>query len=163
MRVLGLDPGVADTGWGVIDVTGNQLAAVAYGSIKTPAKQPLKERLVSIHDQLHQLIAEHQPDKAAVEELFFYKNVTTAIAVGQARGVLLLTLHQHQLPISEFTPLQVKQAVTSYGSADKQQVQRMVQTLLSLKEIPQPDDAADALAVAICAAQSPLTEQIKNG
>lgn len=157
MTILGLDPGVATVGWGVITSHRGQLHAVAYGTIKTPAKQPLPRRLMTIHQELNDLIKKYRPDHAAVEQLFFCKNVTTAIAVGQARGVLLLTTMEHDLSISEYTPLQVKQTVTSYGGADKRQVQRMVQIFLQLPVLPTPDDAADALAIAICAANHRLT------
>ncbi len=153
--IIGIDPGVATTGWGVIKQTTSSITAVAYGVISTPAKQPLAQRLMTIADDFEKLIKKYQPDKLAIEELFFAKNVTTALAVGQARGVILLLGQRHKLPISEYTPLQVKQAITSFGQADKKQVQKMVAALLRLQTIPQPDDAADALAIAITCAHSP--------
>lgn len=150
MRVLGIDPGTAITGYGVVEGEGDSLALTAYGAITTPANQPLAQRLQHIYRELQALIAEWHPDSAAVEELFFSKNARTALSVGHARGVALLALTEAGLPIQEYKPAEVKQAVAGYGNAPKQQVQGMVQLLLSLDEIPRPDDAADALAVAIC-------------
>jgi len=152
--ILGLDPGIADTGVGVIKKEGHKLSCLFYSSIKTSAGLPLADRLAILNIELDKLIKKYQPQIIAVEELFFCKNVKTALVVGQARGVLLLTAKQNGLPVVEFTPLQVKQAVSSYGKAGKVQVQKMVKLLLDLKEIPKPDDAADALAIAICAANS---------
>jgi len=153
--ILGIDPGIADTGFGVIKKTGNnQLTCLAYGSIKTNAKLELAERLEIINKELKKQIKKYKPELMAVEQLFFCKNAKTALVVGQARGVALLTARQNKIPVVEFTPLQVKQAVSSYGQASKMQVQKMVKLLLNLKEIPKPDDAADALAIAICAAHS---------
>jgi crossover junction endodeoxyribonuclease RuvC len=151
---MGIDPGIADTGFGFIRKEAGKMICLSYGSIKTSSKKDLNERLVELHDSLNELIIRFKPDMVGVEELFFCKNVKTALVVGQARGVILLTTKQHKLPLFEFTPLQVKQAVSSYGKADKGQVQRMVKILLNLKIIPRPDDAADALAIAICAANS---------
>jgi crossover junction endodeoxyribonuclease RuvC len=148
--ILGIDPGIADTGYGLIRDCGGRLECLAYGSIKTNPKQGLPERLLRLSEGLEKVIREYKPAKAAVESLFFCNNAKTAIAVGQARGVVIMTLKQAGLPITEFTPLQVKQAVACYGQATKTQVQRMVKTILGLKELPKPDDAADALAVAIC-------------
>jgi crossover junction endodeoxyribonuclease RuvC len=150
MVILGLDPGIADTGYGVIE-TGRSvdLKCLAYGSIKTPAKMPLPERLAVLHQELGRIIATFQPQSVCVEELFFAKNAKTALIVGQARGVILLTCQEAGLQISSLTPLQIKQAVATYGGADKRQVQKMVQMILNLKEIPKPDDAADALAAAV--------------
>lgn len=152
MVILGIDPGIADTGWGVIKSEGGALTALAYGSIKTTAGLPLTERLLTLEKGLGQIIADYQPQVAVVEELFFAKNVKTALVVGQARGVVLLTLARAGLTLKEFKPTQVKQAVTAYGGAGKTQVQKMVQLILKLKELPKPDDAADALALAICGA-----------
>ncbi len=154
MRILGLDPGTATTGDGIIDAPGqhspdSDLRLVAYGVIETPAGDPPAERLQAIFRRLNALIAEYQPERAAVEQLFFGRNITTAIAVGQARGVLLLALADAGIPISEYSPPKVKEAVTGYGKAEKSQIQLMVRHLLDLAETPQPDDAADALAVAI--------------
>ncbi len=154
MRVVGIDPGTATTGYGVIEENAGRLILVAFGTICTPAGQPMPERLLELHSRLIALLALHAPDTAAVESLFFQKNVRTAISVGQARGTVLLALAQCGMPVGEYTPLQVKQAVTGYGGAEKRQVQIMVRTLLGLAELPKPDDAADALAVAICHAHS---------
>jgi len=151
MLVLGIDPGIAITGYGLIQTDHrNDYKCVTYGVITTQAGLPDAERLNILFDELTQLILLHQPDISAVEKLFFQKNVKTAISVGQARGVTMLTLAQAGLPITEYTPNEIKQTVCGYGSAGKSQVQRMVQALLSLPELPKPDDAADALAVAIC-------------
>lgn len=152
--ILGLDPGIADTGWGVIAKSGQKIKMVAGGSIKTSAKLDFIKRLEIIHKELISIIKKYQPETVAVEQLFFCKNVKTALLVGQARGVCLMTIAEHNLPIFEYTPLQVKQALTSYGKADKNQVGQMVRVLLGLKTVPKPDDAADALAVAITCANS---------
>lgn len=151
MVVIGIDPGIAITGYGVVreDEQGN-LAVVAYGVIRTPAGQSLPSRLVALQQELLELLHFHRPESGAVEKLFFQRNVRTAMNVGQARGVALLALAQAGVGVDEYTPVEVKQAVTGYGGADKQQVQSMVRVLLDLESIPQPDDAADALAVAIC-------------
>jgi crossover junction endodeoxyribonuclease RuvC len=149
-RVLGIDPGTATTGYGIVEEDGSQLRAVVSGVIRTDADQPTPARLQAIHRQIKQLAAEWQPAEAAVEELFFSRNVRTAMRVGQARGVAILALADAGLKVAEYTPLAIKQAVTGYGSADKAQMQEMVKMLLHLDEVPRPDDAADALAVAIC-------------
>ena len=150
MVFLGIDPGTAITGYGFVREDDGALQTVAYGTITTPSNWALPQRLVAIQRELSDLIALHRPASAAVEQLFFSRNVRTALAVGHARGVVLLALAQAGVPISEYTPLEVKQAVTGYGRAGKQQVQEMIRVLLGLPEIPKPDDAADALAVAIC-------------
>lgn len=149
MRILGLDPGTATTGYGIIDEEEGQLRAVTYGVIVTEPDQPAAKRLQMIYEGLNRLLGEFRPDTAAIEELFFGRNITTAIAVGQARGVLLLALAEANLPIAEYSPPQVKDAVTGYGKADKKQMQMMVCNLLDLAEPPRPDDAADGLAVAL--------------
>ena len=150
MRILGLDPGTATTGYGIIDVgEDGRLSVVTYGVIRTPAKDEMPHRLQTIYQELSQLIAEYEPDTAGVEELFFGRNVTTAVTVGQARGVLLLALANAGLSIGEYSPPKIKDAVTGYGKADKAQMQLMVRNLLDLEETPRPDDAADGLAVAI--------------
>ena len=152
MVILGIDPGIADTGYGIIKKQKNySLKCLDYGSIKTSPKSSLIDRLELLHLELNKIIQEYKPDIVSVEQLFFCQNAKTAMIVGQARGVVLLTIKQNNILFREFTPLQVKQAVSAYGRASKAQVQRMVKTILNLKEIPQPDDAADALAVAICA------------
>jgi len=151
MIVLGIDPGTATTGYGLVqEHEDGSLAVLTYGVILTSPDDPMPERLIELHRQLHALILLHRPHSGAVEKLFFQKNVRTALAVGQARGVVLMTLAACDVPLEEYTPLEVKQAVAGYGGADKHQVQQMVRALLSLPEIPRPDDAADALAVAIC-------------
>ncbi len=149
MRILGIDPGTATTGFGVIDVENGKLKFVDAGIISTPAGEAMERRLSTLHDELTELLKEFKPQAFAIELLYFASNVTTAMTVGQARGVALLAAAQAGLPIAEYTPLQVKQAVTGYGKADKRQIQEMVKTLLSLSAIPKPDDAADALAIAI--------------
>lgn len=150
MRILGLDPGTATTGYGVIDVADDgRLTAVSFGAITTSPDSPMPERLQHIQRDLQGLLDLYRPDSAAIEEVFFGRNVTTAITVGQARGVLLLTLANAGLPIGEYSPPKIKEAVTGYGKADKTQVQLMVRNLLDLEETPRPDDAADGLAVAI--------------
>lgn len=154
MIVLGIDPGLATTGWGVVEASGSKVVCVEYGCILTPANEDHADRLKQIHNELIELIDTYNPDYIGVEELFFYKNVKTATKVGEARGVMLLTASIKGVPISEYTPLQVKQAVVAYGRAEKIQVQKMVAMILALPEIPKPDDAADALAVAITCAQS---------
>lgn len=148
--ILGIDPGTATTGYGLVrDQRDGSLQAVDFGIIATPKDMPMPQRLVAIHTELQTLIARHQPDSAGLEKLFFQKNITTALTVGQARGVILLALAQAGLQVGEYTPNEVKQAVSGYGSADKKQMQEMVRVLLGLPEIPKPDDAADALAIAI--------------
>lgn len=151
MLALGLDPGTATTGYGLVrlDPDGS-LLAVKYGVITTPKNTPAAERLLTLHDQLQDLLHEHEPETVAVEKLFFQRNVSTALAVGQARGVMLLASARAGLEVYEYTPNEIKQAVAGYGSAGKRQMQEMVRVLLALEDIPRPDDAADALAVAIC-------------
>ena len=149
MKILGIDPGTATTGFGIIEVADHETRAIDYGVISTHKDLPMPERLAELHKDLSELIKTHRPDCCVVEQLFFARNVTTAITVGQARGVVLLAAAQAELEIAEYTPLQVKQAVTGYGQATKKQVQEMVKTILRLKEIPKPDDAADALAIAL--------------
>ena len=150
MRILGIDPGTAITGYGIIDAEGQSLNKISYGSITTPSKQKLSDRLLTINNSLEELIITYEPDEVAVEKLFFNKNTRTALSVGHARGVILLAAARKCLEIGEYTPLQVKQAVAGNGRAAKEQVQFMVRALFSLKEIPSPDDVADALAVAAC-------------
>lgn len=150
MVVIGIDPGTATTGYGLVQENqDSSLSLVAYGVITTPPGLPMSQRLLELHSRLNEILLLHRPASAAVEKLFFSKNVTTAITVGQARGVALLSLAQSGLPVYEYTPMEVKQAVAGYGGAGKGQVQGMVKALLALDEIPNPDDAADALAVAI--------------
>lgn len=150
MRVIGIDPGTAITGWGIVEGDGNNLTALGYGVITTPAGVPLPQRLQTIYQELTAIIQRWQPETAGLEELFFSKNAKTALTVGHGRGVAMLALANANLTIAEYKPLEVKQAITGHGGADKPQIQYMVQLLLSLEDIPRPDDAADALAVAIC-------------
>lgn len=150
MLVLGIDPGTAIVGYGLVrEENDGSLVAVEYGVIRTPAKTPMVERLETIYDSLGDIVKQFQPDRAAVEELFFARNVTTAITVSQARGVILLALKKADLQVNEYKPNVVKQSITGYGGADKTQMQEMVRLLLNLEKIPRPDDAADALAIAI--------------
>jgi crossover junction endodeoxyribonuclease RuvC len=161
--ILGIDPGTAITGFGLVRETDSGLDLVHYGVISTPSKQALPRRLQTIYQGLVDVIRDHQPDAAAVEELFFSRNARTALSVGHARGVTLLALADAGLPIHEYKPLQIKQAVAGYGGADKRQVQEMVRMLLDLDHIPRPDDAADAVAVAVCHIHSArMTELIAN-
>ncbi|MDR2527388.1 MAG: crossover junction endodeoxyribonuclease RuvC [Rickettsiales bacterium] len=150
MIVLGIDPGLSLTGWGIVEVKNNKTIPIKYGCIRTKPSQTLINRLQSINSQLQKIIDEYRPSNAAIEELFFLKEAKTVAAVGQARGAIVLTIALNRIELFEYNPRRIKIALTGYGSADKYQMQRMVKTLLSLKEIPQPDDAADALAVAVC-------------
>jgi len=160
---LGIDPGTATTGYGFVRLQPDgSLLAVNYGVITTPKNTPAPDRLMTLYEQMGELLREYKPETAAVEKLFFQRNVTTAISVGQARGVMLLSLAQARLDVFEYTPNEVKQAVAGYGSAGKRQVQEMVRVLLSLDDIPKPDDAADALAVAICHLHSARTLHLAN-
>jgi crossover junction endodeoxyribonuclease RuvC len=150
MRVLGIDPGTVTTGYGLVEQRGDALRAVTFGTISTQAGLPFAQRLLRIHQELRTLLTRTQPDSAAVEAVFFARNVQSALRLGQARGVALLALAQAAIQVHEYSALEVKQAVTSYGQAGKGQVQEMVRLLLGLAETPSPVDAADALAVAIC-------------
>ena len=150
MIILGIDPGMAIVGYGVVEEKNNVLKPIDYGAITTPSTMETPQRLVAIYDAIQELIARFEPDEVAIEELFFNKNVKTALTVGHARGVAVLAAAKTGLNLYEYTPLQVKQSVVGYGRAEKAQVQQMVKVLLNLKDIPKPDDAADALAVAIC-------------
>ena len=150
LLILGIDPGIARIGFGLVENSGNKFSIIDFGTITTSADKSDTERLKIIHEKLTEIIKEFEPGHMAVEELFFNKNVKTAIRVGQARGVILLSGSEFDLEVAEYTPLQVKQAVVGYGRAQKQQVQQMVKALLNLESIPKSDDAADALAVSIC-------------
>jgi crossover junction endodeoxyribonuclease RuvC len=155
MIILGIDPGTATTGFGVIDYqkkNKKQIVCLDYGIIQTSPKQSVGERLIQINSDLNEIIKKYKPEMAAVESLFFFKNLKTAMPVSQARGVIIYTLSKKNVPFIELTPLQAKTSVTGYGKATKNQVQKMVQNLLSLEKLPKPDDAADALAIAICCA-----------
>jgi crossover junction endodeoxyribonuclease RuvC len=154
MRILGVDPGIAIVGFGLIESNRGSVRMLQYGAVTTEAGLPLATRLVQIENDMTALIAQLKPDEIAVEELFFSKNITTGIAVAHGRGVILCTAERLGVPIFEYTPMQVKQAVAGYGLADKKQVMDMTKRLLKLKAVPKPDDAADALAIAICHARS---------
>ncbi len=163
MRVLGVDPGTAITGWGVVEGDGNDLRMIACGAITTAAGTPLPQRLQTIYRELSNIIEQWQPDTSAIEELFFSKNAKTALAVGHGRGAAMLALANANLSITEYKPLEVKQAIVGYGGADKRQMQQMVKLLLGLDDIPRPDDAADALAVAICHLHSARLRMLEEG
>ncbi len=154
MRILGVDPGYAIVGVGAIDYEGNHFKVVDFGAITTQAGEDMFDRLKTIYDEMVKLIEYVKPDAVAIEELFFQNNQKTAINVAQARGVLILAAKNKNIPVFEYTPLQVKQAVVGYGRADKKQVQQMTKAILNLNEVPKPDDTADALAIAVCHAHS---------
>jgi crossover junction endodeoxyribonuclease RuvC len=154
MRILGVDPGTAITGYGVLDVQGPRLTYRAHGTLTTRKGAPAPERLHTLHTLAERLLVEHRPDLVVVERLYFKQNVTTGLAVAEARGVLILAAAQAGIPVVEYSPTEVKTAVTGYGRAEKRQMQEMVRLLLGLDERPRPDDAADALALAICCAHS---------
>lgn len=154
MIILGIDPGFAIVGYGLLSYVGNRFTTIDYGTIKTAASTPFEERLLTIYDEMDLIIKKYSPDSMAIEELFFNSNAKTAIHVGQARGAIILCAMKNGLKLAEYTPLQVKQAVVGYGRAEKKQVEHMTKIILNLEEIPKEDDAADALAVAICHAHS---------
>lgn len=161
MRIIGIDPGYAIMGWGILDLKGNKFSVVDYGSITTDAGVEAAKRLQHIYAELGAIIAKYQPEEAAIEELFFNNNAKTVILVGEARGIAVLACANAGLEISEYTPLQIKQALVGYGRADKKQVQAMVKAILNLKEVPKPDDTADAVAAAICHGHSRCRRVIK--
>lgn len=150
MRVLGIDPGTATTGFGLVESNRGKLKLIDYGIIKTAADIKMPERLCQISSKVNEIIAEYKPDAVAIEELYYFKNAKTVITVAQSRGVIMMTAAMADKEIAEYTPLQVKQSVVGYGKADKKQVQLMVKTILNMEDLPKPDDAADALAIAIC-------------
>jgi crossover junction endodeoxyribonuclease RuvC len=154
MRILGIDPGTATTGWAILEQNKKELAPIAYGHISTSPKDSTCQRLREVSADIEEIIKKYKPTESAIEDLFFFKNLKTAMKVSQSRGAIMLTLIKADLKVFEYTPLQVKQAVTGYGRADKKQVQQMVKNILKLKEIPTPDDTADAIAIAICHMQS---------
>ena len=154
MRILGIDPGTATTGWAILEQNKKELTPIAYGHISTSSKDSTCQRLEEVAFDIEQIIRKYQPSEGAIEDLFFFKNIKTAMKVSQSRGAIMLTLIKARLKVFEYTPLQVKQSVTGYGRADKKQVQLMVKNILKLKTIPTPDDTADALAIAICHLQS---------
>lgn len=153
MIILGIDPGIARMGWGFVEEIKQKPRAIAYGCFETAKGIPHQERLRGVHDELTRLIQQYKPDRIAVEKLFFSRNVKTALTVGEARGVIMLTCGELDAPVFEISPKEVKQALTGYGQADKLQMQKMIQLILGLKEIPKPDDAADALAIALAGAR----------
>lgn len=163
MRILGIDPGYAILGYGIIDVKGNRFSVVDYGSILTDASMDMPSRLQALYGGLKEIIYKYKPDEASIEELFFNNNAKTAILVGEARGVAVLACADGNLNIGEYTPLQIKQALVGYGRADKKQVQYMVKTMLHLEAVPKPDDTADALAAAICHAHSSGKRDVLKG
>ena len=154
MRILGIDPGLAIVGFGLIEADAGRTQMLQYGTVTTPAGLPLSDRLVQLERDTEELLAQLRPDAIAIEELFFSNNITTGIAVAHARGILLCTAAKSGIPLYEYTPMQVKQAVVGYGLAEKRQVMDMVKRLLKLRSVPRPDDAADALAIALCHARS---------
>ncbi len=160
MIILGIDPGTAITGYGIIKKSGNKISVIKYGVIRTNSSQIFPERLKIIYENICLLIKDYNPGAVAIEQLFFNKNARTALSVGHARGVLILAAVNSAINVSEYTPLQVKQAVVGYGRADKRQVQKMVKSILGLQKLPRPDDAADALAIAICHAHSVKLKQV---
>lgn len=162
MKILGIDPGTATIGWGIIEIVRGKSQALGYGHISTPKEHTPEARLQELRDDLEAIILKFHPDEAAVEKLFFFNNQKTAIAVAEARGVILLTLIDKKVKIFGYTPLQVKQALTNYGRADKPQMQLMVKTLLKLPALPKPDDVADALAIAMCHASRRRVESAKH-
>ena len=157
MRILGIDPGFGIIGFGVIDKENSGLEVVDYGVITTPKEMPFNERLKVIYDSMNALLDRYKPDEVSIEELYFNKNITTGIKVAEARGIILLTFQQHKLPIFEYTPQDIKMALTGQGRATKHQMQFMVKTILRLTKTPRPDDAADAVAVALCHSQTNQT------
>lgn len=168
MRIIGIDPGYAIVGFGILDYAGNRFSLLEYGAITTQAHTDFAQRLRIIHEDLSYLLEKYKPDQMSLEQLFFTTNQKTAIAVAQARGVIMLGAQQAGVPIAEYTPLQVKQAVVGYGKAEKKQVQEMTRRILGLADIPKPDDAADALALAVCHGHCGLsrlggTATLRNG
>jgi crossover junction endodeoxyribonuclease RuvC len=162
--VLGIDPGIGTTGYGVVgENEAGEACLVAYGAIETKPGEPMPERLRALHTALSALLQEYRPESVAVEQLFFGRNVTTAISVGQARGVVLLAAAQAGLPVYEYKPAEVKQALSGYGNADKRQMQEMVRMLLNLDQVPRPDDAADAVAIAVCHLHSARLKRLMTG
>ncbi len=162
MRILGIDPGFGIIGFGVIDKTPQGIQVVDYGVITTPKEMPFPQRIKVIYDSMNTLLEQYKPDEVSMEELYFGRNTTTGIKVAEARGVIMLTIEQRGLPLYEYTPQDVKMALTGTGRADKAQVQFMVKTLLHLSKIPRPDDAADAVAMALCHAQTNQLMRMRN-
>lgn len=162
MKILGIDPGTATTGWAVLEEIKGKVTPLAYGHISTSPKNSVSDRLKEVADDIEKIIKRYKPQEAAVEDIFFFKNVKTAVKVSQSRGAMLLTLENKNVKIFNYTPLQVKQALTGYGRAEKKQIQIMVKNILKLKSIPKPDDTADAIAIALCHLNSRKLNNIKN-
>ncbi|MBN2533288.1 MAG: crossover junction endodeoxyribonuclease RuvC [Spirochaetales bacterium] len=158
-RIIGIDPGLSATGYGIIEIRKNKISHICHGVIRTDPEYPMQERLVIINNELKQVLVQMKPDEASVELIYFAKNMKTAIPVAQARGVILLSLAQAGIPVNEYTPLEVKQSVAGRGRADKVQIQNMIKIILQLKEIPSPDHAADALAIAYCHSSHSIMER----
>jgi crossover junction endodeoxyribonuclease RuvC len=163
MFVLGIDPGLSNLGYGVVEAHGHEIRAVAAGVIRTSPKLPLERRLLELHKDLEAVIADHQPDEAAIEQVFVNRNLQTATSVGRASGVVLLALAQQDVPVAEYTPSAIKMALTGYGNADKTQMKRVIAMRLNLAELPTPADAADALAIALCHLQSAPARRMAGG
>ncbi len=163
MLVLGIDPGTATTGFGLVEAVNSHIELIRYGTVKTEATAVMPDRLCQICDQINEIITAYKPDVAAIEQLYYFKNAKTVITVAQSRGVIMMTAAKAGLEIAEYTPLQVKQSVVGYGKADKKQVQIMVQSILHMDTLPKPDDAADALAIAICHIHSCRMAKIYKG
>jgi len=161
LRILGLDPGTATTGYGVVDRAGSTPKMIDYGAILTSPRETAPDRLLDVYNQLNKIIDDYSPDVIVMERLFFAKNQTTAIAVGKACGVMQFAAAQRGIPVVEYTPMEVKQAVVGYGGAEKKQIQYMIQRILNLKEVPKPDDAADALALCVCHAHAERIRSLK--
>ncbi len=162
MRILGIDPGIAIVGYGIVDKEANRYKTVAYDAVTTRAHTPLEKRLEEVYNGIDEIIKTYKPDVMSIEELFFNNNAKTALTVGQARGVIILAAVKNGVPVYEYTPLQVKQALTGYGRAGKTQIQQMMKSMLGLTEIPKPDDVADALAIAVCHGNSIRFNSIKQ-
>ena len=162
MRVLGIDPGYAIVGWGVVEYAGNRFAPIAYGAVCTDKDTPFEQRLIEIYDGIKDICTRYQPEALSIEKLYYQHNQTTVIGVAEARGVILLAAAQCGVPIYEYTPMQVKQAITGYGKAVKKQIQEMTRMMLKLNRMPRPDDAADALALAICHGHAAGSQLVKN-
>jgi len=162
LRVLGIDPGTATTGWAVVEEKEGRVFPLAYGCVSTSAKKSTSQRLKETADDIEKIICKYKPQEAAVEDIFFFKNIKTAVKVSQSRGAMLLTLERLKVSLFEYTPLQVKQALTGYGRAEKKQIQLMVKNILKLKDIPRPDDTADAIAIAICHINSRKINNLKK-
>lgn len=162
MRILGIDPGTATTGWAVLEEIKGIVKPIAYGHISTSPKNSISDRLKEVADDIEGIVKKYKPQESAIEDIFFFKNQKTIIKVSQSRGAILLTLEKKNVKVFSYTPLQVKQALTGYGRADKKQIQLMVKNILKLKEIPRPDDTADAIAIALCHINSRKINLIKN-